>query len=102
MKHTIIYIKNRNACGNSKMLRKCLRTASSEQYYSTINSITIFDMTWIRNSACQMFISVIRRQNKIAYFFTGDVKEDVLLFFKYVMMNIAIFNGIWNQFYKYK
>lgn len=49
-----------------------------------------------------MFISVIRRQNKIAYFFTGDVKEDVLLFFKYVMMNIAIFNGSWNQFYKYK
>lgn len=62
------------------MLRKYLRT-DSEQYYFTINSTTIFDMTWIRNTASLIFISVIR-QNTIAYFFIDGVKENVLLFLK--------------------
>ena len=62
------------------MLRKYLRT-DSEQYCFTINSTTIFDMTWIRNTASLIFISVIR-QNTIAYFFIDGVKENVLLFLK--------------------
>lgn len=55
------------------MLRKYLRT-DNEQYYFTINSTTIFDMTWMRNTASLIFISVIKRQNTVAYFFIGGVK----------------------------
>lgn len=63
------------------MVRKYLRT-DNEQYYFTINSTTIFDMTWIKNTASLIFISVIRRQNTVAYFFIGGVKDNVLLFLK--------------------